>query len=573
VGGHPVVIEDEATRAEEVYRRWQRTSLDVMGQTSWKGWTPEDAGFVLSMSSAVLLLLLEPALWLRGWPPWSFSPRAAAGLGLLSIVAVPYHGFLLDRFLSAKTHSERSLPRWLLALRFAAACVPLFSFGLLPAWRILLERRPSWVDSRPRSALDLSWAPGPLPAPGRLLRLYTSGFFAVYLALAFALPILWALWLAQKGSPGAVMGVCCALHLVTFAGARRYFAPARMARSTPLLETAPWLCLLPIPAPLLGLVGVSVLEKDREGKEALTWSAWARRSGTGRLPLWIGLESSLRRRWSGLPWFRQWRRPRKIDRESWTGECERATLSFYRGKCALLLLESGALLWALSALAGQFPILRPAVEVLVKGATLSEVGVATLGLLILTAAATARLLGIRSVPPDLAVLGRYLLLTQLALLAGIQSGSLASAGSMKELGLLMAYGGALLAIGGWLFFLPSSQKVSRTSMGWLLSFLLLAFCGIPVGLNEKLEDWPGRLLAGAALLTPVWSLLLFRRFESWLPRPFSWRDATDPRLPRYVRASLAFLGLTAATPGGGLAIPIWIVLRKHLQDFRRTDCV
>jgi len=313
------------------------------------------------------------------------------------------------------------------------------------------------------------------------------------------------------------------------------------------------------------LVGVSILEKDSDGAEALTWSVWARRSGTGRLPLWLSLESALRHRWRALPWFRQWGRPRKIDREIRMGERERAVLSFYRGKTVLLLLEGGALLGGLSALVRRFPDLGPAVNVMTRGAILSGIGLAALGLLILTVAAAARLLGLRGVPPDLAVFGRYLLLTQLALLAGTQAGSLAYAGSMKELGLLMAYGGALLAIGGWLFFLPSSQGVSRTSMGWLLSFLLLAFCGLPVGLNEKLQGWPGRLLAGAALLTPICSLLLFRRFETWLPRPFSWRDVTDSRFPRRVRASLVLLGLTAAAPGGGLAIPIWIVLRKLLQ--------
>ena len=55
LGGGTAVIVDDTKRAEEVYRRWRRTSLDVMGRSSWAGWTLEDAVFVSSLAAAMML--------------------------------------------------------------------------------------------------------------------------------------------------------------------------------------------------------------------------------------------------------------------------------------------------------------------------------------------------------------------------------------------------------------------------------------------------------------------------------------------------------------------------------------
>jgi hypothetical protein len=567
LGEQADMIGDETARAEEVYRRWRRTSLDVMGRASWAGWTLEDAGFMSSMGAAMLLIFLEPTLWFQSWPPWSFTHQAAVWLGLLSLVAVPVHGLLLDRFLSAKTPLEQSMPRWLLALRFMAACIPLFSFVLLPGWKTFLARRPSWANPRIQHGLNLE-SENVAVHRGRL-RIYTSGFFGVYLAFAFALPIFWALWLTQTGALGAarkpvIAGVCVTLHLVALAGARLYFTPLRQARSTLLVTAAPWLCLVPVLGPLVAMVGPGLLTEDRDGAQPLTWSVWARRSETGRLPLWRSMERD-RQGGSAMTWLRQWQRPRRKNWDVQAGEHERALLSFYRGKTALLLLEGAVLLVGLNALAKRFPALTHAVDLAVRGAVHGGICLAALGLLILGVAAIDRLLRLRNTPPELAVFGRYLLLVPLALLAGVQAGFLWLARDLRDLGILMGYGGALLAIFGWMFFLPSRHKVSRTSMSWLLSFLLLGLCGAPVGLNERLQGWPARVLTGAALLAPLWSLLLFRRFAPWLPRPLAWRDIKNRQIPGRIRTTLIFLGITAAVPGGGLAIPVWIALRVTLS--------
>ncbi len=127
-----------------------------------------------------------------------------------------------------------------------------------------------------------------------------------------------------------------------------------------------------------------------------------------------------------------------------------------------------------------------------------------------------------------------------------------------------------------LFFIPTATKTHglSTFAKWSLAFLALALSGLPIGLNERLGGWPGRILGAAALLTPVWSLLLFRRFGHWLARPFLWRDLSDLQLSSRVRTALVFLKWTAILPGGGLAIPVWITLRSFLdREFRQARMI
>ncbi len=571
MGERVAMTGDDSTRAEEVYRRWRRTSLDVMRRASWTGWTLEDGGFLWVAGAGVLLILLEPALWFQGWPPWTFSHPAAVGLGLFSLVAVPLHGLLLYRFLSAKTPLERSMPWWLLTLRYIAACVPLFSFILLPGWKTLLARHPSWESPGIQKRLNLESGMVPVRLPG--FRLFTSGVFATCLSVGFVLPIAWGLWLARTDALGAarkpvIVGFCFTLHVLAFAGARLHFSPLRQAQRNLLATAAPWLCLIPILGPLMAIAGPELLSSDRDGAQPLAWSVWARRSDTGSLPLWRSMERD-RRSWSTTTWLRRWQRPLKQDRDVQGGELERALLAFYRGKTALLLLEGAGFIVGVTALAKRIPALTPALNLTGRGAIYFGICIAALGSLILAVTATVRILRLRTAPPQLAVFGRYLLLTPLALLAGVLAGSFWLAGDFRGLGVLIVYGGALLAIFGWMFFLPSRHKVSRTSMSWLLSFLLLGLCGVPVALNERLQGWPARVLVGAVLLTPLWSLLLYRRFGTWLPRPLTWHDIRNRQLSGRCRAVLMFLRITAMVPGGGLAIPLWVALREVLVGNRQ----
>lgn len=557
----------DAARATEVYRRWRRTSLDVMSRASWEGWTLHDSGFIVSLTCMILLLILEPALWLKSWPP-PLLPLSSYEWFAPSLLVMPLHGWLLDRFLSAKTPAERFMPRWLLALRFITASFPLLSFCLLPAWRIFLERRPSWTSPPSHPRLDMAQGAHRSSPSGRLLGVYTSGIFGVLMAIGFALPVIWSLWLARTATLDAarpvVLAACAAIHLIAFAAARFAVAPLRGLRTVTVV--VPWLYLLPIPAPLLGAMLLAYLETSASGKDALTWSTWARRGTASHLPRWLQAEETLRSHWTSLPWFRQWRRPWQIDRQSRDGELDQDLLSLYRRKIALLPLEGGAATAGLSILVEFFPYLGPGFHTTVRLTMFAGVIFAGIGLALLATAAVVRVLRIsRLSSSGLAVFARYLLLAPAAFLAGAYGGLLWTEGRERELGLLVGYSGALLAIFAWMFFLPSVSQGSGVRMGalWGLLFLSLALLGIPIGLNSRFGGWPGRLFATAALLTPLWGLLLFCRFGHWLPRPFLWRD--HARLPGRLRAVLAFLKWTAILPGGGLAIPAWIVLRGYLR--------
>jgi len=574
VGGFTTVIVDD-TRAEEVYRRWRRTSFDVMRRSSWANWTAEDAAFILGVSSAMMLLLLEPALWFHGWPPFVFGDRILNWL-VPSFLAMPIHGWLLDRFLSAKTPAERAMPRWLLVARFVAASFPLFSFALLPAWRRLLERQPSWAfrGRRPRPSFCLTRSPSRTRVPGRLLRLYTSGVFAVWMGLGFGLPLIRAVWLARTHHSSWIIAVCVPLHLVIFASAR--FQAARLPYRKPLSGVLPWLALLPLPGPFAGAFSLVISQTDGN-TETLAWSAWAQRSTTDRLPIWQQLRNSLRSSWSAAPWFQQWRRPRLTDRPNRAAALDSDLLSYYRRKTALLLLEGGALVAGLAMLAEVFPRLGSSVNAVLSFATWFEVSLAGIGLMIWLGAAIARLLRLPNLTESEAKnFGRYLFLTSSAFLAGSQAGFVWVAGQRVELGLLIAYGGALLAMLAWLIFIPNTAKANglSTSTLWSFAFLALALVGVPIALNERFGGWPGRILGMAALLTPVWNLLLFRRFGHWLPRPFLWRDLSDLQPFSRVRRALVFLKWTAILPGGGLAIPAWIALRSFLdREFRQARMI
>ena len=561
MGGDTVVIEDDATRAEEVYRRWRRTSLDIMGRSSWTGWLLEDAAFFLSLASAMMLLLLEPALWFRGWPPFAFDDRVLSWLAP-SFLAMPIQGWLLDRFLSAKTPAERAMPRWLLVARFVAASVPLFSFALLPAWKRLLERQPSWAfrGRRPYPSLFLTRSPSKIRVPGRLLRLYTSRIFRGLMALCIALP-LWATWLACAQRPSWIIAACVPLHLVVFASAR--FQAARLPWCGSVAGVRSWLALLPLPGPFVVAFSL-VISKIDGNTETLAWSAWARRSTTDSLSRWRQLRDTLRSRWSAAPWFQQWRRPRLTDRPTWAGALDRDLLSCYRRKTALLLLEGGALVIGLAMLAEGFPRFGSSINAVLSFATWFEVSLVGIGLMIWLGAPIARLLRLPNLAEsEVRIFGRYLVLTSGAFLAGSQAGFAWVAGQQVECGLLIAYGGVLLAILTWLIFIPSATKASTSTL-WSLAFLALTLIGTPIALN-RFGGWPIRILGAAALLTPVWTLLLFRRFGQRLPKPFRWRDLSDPRVSRRVWAALHFLRWTALLPAGGLAIPAWIALRSFLN--------
>lgn len=111
---------------------------------------------------------------------------------------------------------------------------------------------------------------------------------------------------------------------------------------------------------------------------------------------------------------------------------------------------------------------------------------------------------------------------------------------------------------------PLTHSPSPSETGTALWFLF--WIGL-MALSWLLIRQPtplARALELGFLLTPAWSLRLFLALGRWLLRPFTFRDLSNPRLPRRHRAILAGLALTVVVPLGGLFIPFWIYAHHRL---------
>jgi hypothetical protein len=562
--GHCVIDEPSEDRAAHVRRRFKAARLDAMGRSFWEHWRTEDCAFLVGMYSTLLILFLEPALWSDSWPAGIVDVRVPDTLALSLLLILPFNGWLLDRFLSGKTPGESSLPRWLLVVRRLSVCLPLVGLYAISLWHEALQRMPSMQRSR-SIHLDLSSGRNLLPRGTRSRVLYRSGFFFVWLAGSLLPLLVWTVWLAQTTAFGSrrqpvIVGVCVLLHLLSGLSMAHYFrielqSPLLQRWRRALLSVASVLWFLAIPGVVLGFASFLLADPPRK---SLVWQAHASRTGASRDPRWRGLQSGLREQWKGKPWFSQWSRPTGLSHSEGVGYAEAQVTAFFRLKTLLLVLDSAALFGAVPA--GVRSAVFP--RALWIASTLAGVG-----LIIQLTGFSARLLRV-SLAQSLNrhPYGRYLLLAQAAFLAGIYCVSLLKAGQVEAFGILLCLGSALCGILSVLFlFLPTAGGSNGPDMTlWAILFLSHSAWGGLIALDGEVGQPSLITLAFFTALTPLWSLGLFLTLGGWLLRPFSWRHVFDRRLPRRLRATLAFLVLTAAFPLGGLTIPFWIYARHRL---------
>jgi hypothetical protein len=578
-GYGPAVIDDRATL---VRRRFKQARLDARGRGFWEHWRPKDSAFLVGMFSSVLLLFLEPALWSDIWPAGMIDVRVPDGLAASLLLILPFNGWLVDRFLSNKTPRETTFPRWLLAMRGLFASLPLIGLYVISFWRVALDRK-SFLRTTSPVALDLHHGQLLLPAAARSRALYRSGFFFVWMATSLLPLLVWTVWLAQTPALGAhrravILGACALLHLLAGASMNLYFrqeirsASLRGWRRT-LFLIVPFLWLLALPGMVLGFAVFLFADPSHT---ALSWKIHASRTAVGRDPLWKSLELGARRQWQEKPWFAQWQRPSGLLRPEATGSAERQVTSFYRLKTLLLSLDAAALFGVISRMAARWPALTNPLNIAIRGIFWTAGALAVVGALIQGISLSARLLRVSRVGETLSrhPYGRYLLLTQLALLAGLYEAGLRAAGQIQELGLLLCLGGALCGVASILFlFFPTASSPSGPDMTlWAGLFLSICAWGGLIALDGEVGQPSLVALEILVTLTPLWSLGLFLALGGWLLRPFSWRQVADPRLPFRLRASLLLLILTAALPLGGLAAPFWIYAQRRLRP-RAESCL
>jgi uncharacterized membrane protein YhdT len=556
------LLTDEA-RAASIHRRFKAARLDAMGKGFWRHWHSGDCSFLVGIYSALTILSLEPSLWWKSWPSdfLQFTVQNSVAISLLLVL--PFNAWFFDGYLSSKTPGESALPRWLLGLRFLALSLPLFGLHTLSLWKFFLQRREftSLRTTHRTTRLNLAQGLRNLPSGIRSRMLYRSGFFFAWIAMSFVSVLVWAVWLAGARSLGAwhrplVLGVCLLLHLLSCGSIAQHLqfenrkSPVFGWRRIVLLGV-PFLWLLAVPGIV---VGFFIYLLASPSHRSLSWT------GVTRDPLWQGLQGWLQRRWRGMPWFAQWRRPTGLFRSEGHSRSQAEIIALYRLKTLLLAFESAGI----AALVLRVPSLSTAI----RPAVWAALALGGMGLAIQMAGLLARLLRISRVDESLTrhPFGRYLLLTQTAFLAGTYGTLILIQGTIKEFGILLCLSAAFCGMMAVLFLLlPTSASPSGPDMT-LWTFFYLAISASGGGVAIEGEDCRSGLLLFlkvSAALTPLVSLGLFLFLGGWLLRPFSWRHVLDPRLPRQFRAVLALVSLTAVLPLGGLAIPFWIYARHR----------
>ncbi len=562
-------------RAFLVHSRFRQTRLAGAGRGLWEHWDWSHGSFTASSYMLIVMFFLEPTLWDVPWPPAPFNLTIPNPVALSLLLLPLLTGWLLDQYLSLKTPDEASFPRWLLSLRFLAASLPLLELYVLPGWRaFLLHRASRKLKSHHRIAhLNLSRVRGSLPSGLRVRRLYESGFSIAAAVSWFPLLIFWACWLANTPTLGphhrvAILGTCVVLHATFFASTAHIthlgLKESRSAGWKRLLAYGVLLCgFLPLPLAMLGFAVPVSLESSRN---ILVWSAYTRRAEAARLPLWTRVQGAMRDRWQRLPWFLQWRRPAGLKAPERATQSDAERTALYRLKALLLLLDGAALFIGLSALAARVSQLMVKIGLLFHWVALISIALAFTGLIIQSIGSLAHLLRILRLADGLNhhPYGRYLLLTQLALLAGIEGAFLVGAGKVEQFGILLFWSADLCGLYVGLRLIMQSSAPSSNLSLWGCLFMAVSCLGGLIYLDVGNRQQLVHLLYILTLLAPLWSLGLFLALGGWLLRPFSWWHVFDRRLPRRLRAVLAFVALTAALPLGGLAIPFWIFARHRL---------
>ena len=548
--GHAVTGEPFDNRLDLIHSRFRQASLNGAGSGLWEHWDWSHGSFIASFYILLVMFFLEPALWFAPWPPAPFNRTIPDPIAFSLLFSPLLAGWLLDRYLSLKTPGEATFPRWLLGLRFLAASLPILELYILPVWRaFLLHREPEKLGPRYHVAsLSLSRGRSGLPRGLRTRRLYESGFFMVAPVCWLPLLIFWACWLANTSALGShrrivILVTCAALHIVFFA-ATAYATRQRLRE----LRAPGWkkilTCallfggLLPFPAAMASFAIPMFLETSRT---SLIWSAYARRADAARLPPWAGLQGALRHCWQRLPWFLQWRRPAGLEIPERATQSDTEVTALYRLKALLLLLDGAALFQGLAALAARASNLAPKVDSILRWVAFVAIALAITGLILQGVGSFARVLRLPCLADELSrhPYGRYLLSTQLALLAGLGGACLARAGYFEQFGSLLCWCSAFCGSYIALCLVMQSSAPSRGLSLWGYLFLAFLCLGGLIYLDAGNRQ---QIFSGLYILTslsPLWSLGVFLALGGWLLRPFSWRHVLDRRLPWQFRAALA----------------------------------
>jgi hypothetical protein len=568
-----------------IEKRWPAGFWDAGGLPRGRAWDLRRTAYVVTFACLITTSLIEMVLWFRRPVEAFLLPRLVPFLAgneaqnLLLLLPALLNGWILDRYLSQRAPGPQPVARWLRLARAALLSVPVFGLWAIPAWQRIQSRNPDWAfRPAPPPRLDLR---SPLQGSsflqrtgahfGRWYRRRASslGAFLLWLLGCQLLPLNALLSIAmpkESLSPGrilvlVVLGVFC--HIVVYLGVTLYLAERRPRNlSTPAAgwrhRFGPLLLLLPMPFPVLSFLIWLPLTEEAAEEKTLTFAAWSSRS---RRPVAAGRS----RRHNPGERFGFALLGLGISSASGNvGRREERLRSLFRQKSALLVLEGVALAVVFVLFGRRLPFAMDSgtdrlyfVLLLAASGFLWELG---------SLVRRAVHWFLRRPLPSYQPVGYFAAVTWLALLVGILLGNSLAMGNGREVALLLqvigwiSFSAAILLLPvGVVFGLPGRHV--RVAAFWMPLFLLLILTGLLPTTDGLLT-----FLKAGAFAAPLAGLLIGWWALPALLHPFTFCDSKAPDLPGLVRLRLAFLAGTALLPLGGIAVPLWITLRRRLPE-------
>jgi hypothetical protein len=454
----------------------------------------------------------------------------------------------------------------LLPLTHLLNAVPVFGLFTILIWRWILQTRPSWAF-RPGAhepSLHLTESvPAERPLDGNL---YFKRLLLELIAINTACFAALNQWISELGSTtggkACLLAASVLLHSIAFSAVHAYLqsstSPTSESAKKNLLAALFW--LLPVPyLPVIGFLVLSWVTREARRAQTLINESFSRQGRAERLPQWRQVLASPANH-----------RPRK---QPATASRARSRLRALQDMKAFApSLSVAPLSWFLNHSTRFSPLLAFVARALLGMIVLVALifGIISLGFFAcLGARRWIRRFPTRSwVNKDLA---RALALLALALYLGVLQGTLWSgvvASDLKQplVWVVCAYlsfkGLSLLR-----FVLPYGVKPEEEPADHCARFFftLALWCTLPL-LSATARACRADLMLKFWLLSALLCDVLPGAVRlPWLLRPYTLRDLVSAPLPLRRKASLAFLVFTSVVPCGGLAVPIWSLLRPQLQ--------
>jgi hypothetical protein len=540
------------------------------------------AGALLTL---VLVVPLDLSLFGIAWQP-AIAGRWAALPGwplacAFAVVALA-GAWRVDLQLARWTPGSTACRPGVRVLRAVLLGLPIVSFAAVPLWSRAQEIWPQQIEPwfrKPREErFSLQAPPRPIrrrPIPPRLEAAFVGmpGAVVWYL-LEIATTGAITFWLAGAAAPptarrAAMLTVAGTMHVaatILLAVAARVRSRRRRfeAGRSILVAWLPVFGLAPVPVSLIPIVVALFVDSARS--EALVWTAFIAFNQAERTSTGWNLRRSLHRRREAAGWRERWTDLAGEVRQRNVGELDLRLRELIYGKAALCLADGlivGGGVQTLGGGLGTNPqgIVRwldplVAVPLLAAAAGLALGAAGALGT-VLRVPACVRVA--RSPWADSLVWPGW------GFGLGALAGRLVAGGAVRG-GLTLIVIGSPLPIfySAILFMLRPLTTAGRPRLREILWLGSPLVCALVAAAALRPEPWLRLLALSLLLATPVWHLLLALTLGRWLLWPWGVRDLMAPRLPSPLRRLLLVLAITVAIPGGGLAAPLWVRLRRRL---------